>query len=71
MKSTVVGESLSTTRTRVLFQRRIYFLLNDTSEWEIYTKVTGQFRLPILVAPCWMEAPWLPTVLNMLAGIPH
>ena len=22
--------------------------------------VTGQFRLVILVAPCWMEAPWLP-----------
>ena len=33
--------------------------------------VTGQFRLPILVAPCWMEASWLPTVLNMLVSIPH
>ena len=32
---------------------------------------TGQFRLLTLVAPCWMEAPWLPTVLNMLADIPH
>ena len=32
--------------------------------------VKGQFRLLILVAPCWMEAPWLPTVLNMLAYIP-
>ena len=31
--------------------------------------VTGLFRLPILVAPCWMEALWLPTVLGMLAGI--
>ena len=28
--------------------------------------VTGHFRISILVAPCWMEAPWLPTVLNML-----
>ena len=24
----------------------------------------------ILVTPCWMEAPWLPTVLNMLADFP-
>ena len=23
-------------------------------------QVTGQFRLVILVAPCWMETPWLP-----------
>ena len=27
--------------------------------------VMSQFRLLILVAPCWMEAPCLPTVLNM------
>ena len=32
--------------------------------------VEGQLRQLILVAPCWMEAPWLPTVLNMLADIP-
>ena len=32
--------------------------------------VTGQFRLLILVAPCWMEAHGLPRVLNMLADIP-
>ena len=32
--------------------------------------VKGQLRLLILVAPCWMEAPWFPTVLNMLADIP-
>ena len=32
--------------------------------------VTGQFRLLILVAPSWMKAPWLPTALNMLEGIP-
>ena len=32
--------------------------------------VKGQLRCLILVAPCWMEAPWLPTVLNMLADIP-
>ena len=32
--------------------------------------VKGQLRLLILVAPCWMGAPWLPTVLNMLADVP-
>ena len=32
--------------------------------------VNGQLRHLILVVPCWMEAPWLPTVLNMLADIP-
>ena len=31
----------------------------------------GQLRHLILVAPCWMEDPWLPTVLNMLADIPQ
>ena len=31
----------------------------------------GQLRLLIVMAPCWMEAPWLPTVLNMLADIPR
>ena len=29
-----------------------------------------QLRHLLLVAPCWMEAPWLPTVLNMLADVP-
>ena len=33
--------------------------------------VKGQLRWFILVAPCWMEAPWLPTVLNMLADVPQ
>ena len=33
--------------------------------------VKGECRLLILVAPCWMEAPWLTTVLNMLADIPY
>ena len=33
--------------------------------------VKGQVRHLILVTPCWMEAPWLPTVLNMLADIPQ
>ena len=33
--------------------------------------ITGQFRLLILVAPCWMEAPWLPTVLSIAEDIPH
>ena len=32
--------------------------------------VKGQLRHLLLVAPCWMEAPWLPTVLNMLADFP-
>ena len=32
--------------------------------------VTCQFRL-ILMAPCWMEAPRLLSVFNMLADIPH
>ena len=33
--------------------------------------VNGQLRHLILVAPCWMEAPWLPTALSMLADIPQ
>ena len=33
--------------------------------------VTGQSRLFILVSPCWVEAPWLLMVLNMLEDIPH
>ena len=33
--------------------------------------VTGQFRLLILVVPCWMEAPWLPKVLSILEDILH
>ena len=33
--------------------------------------VTDQFRLLILVVLNWMEAPWLPTILNMLVDIPH
>ena len=31
--------------------------------------VTAQFRLLILVVLCWMKAPWLPIVLNMLEDI--
>ena len=31
----------------------------------------GQFRLLILVALCWMEAPWQPIVLNTLEDIPQ
>ena len=34
-------------------------------------QVKGQLGHLILVAPCWMEAPWLPTVLNMLADVPQ
>ena len=33
--------------------------------------VNGQLRHLLLVAPCWMEAPWLPTVLSMLADVPR
>ena len=33
--------------------------------------VNGQLRHLLQVAPCWMEAPWLPTVLNMLADVPQ
>ena len=33
--------------------------------------VKGQLSLLILVAACWIEAPWLPTVFNMLADIPQ
>ena len=33
--------------------------------------VSGQFRHLILVAPCWMEAPWLSTILSMLADVPQ
>ena len=31
--------------------------------------VNSQLRWLILVAPCWMEAPWLPTALKMLTDI--
>ena len=33
--------------------------------------VKGELRLLILVAPCWMEAPWLPIALNILADVPQ
>ena len=33
--------------------------------------VNSQLRHWILMVPCWMEAPWLPTVLRMLADIPQ
>ena len=33
--------------------------------------VNGQVRHLLLVAPFWMEAPWLPTVLNILADVPQ
>ena len=31
----------------------------------------SQFRLPILVAPCWMEVSRISIVLNMLVGMPY
>ena len=33
--------------------------------------VKGQLRCLILLAPCCVEAPWLPTVLNILADVPQ
>ena len=33
--------------------------------------VTGHHRVLILNIPCWMEAAWLLTVLNMLEGVPY
>ena len=39
MKSKEVDESLSSTTTNVLFQRRIYLLFDNTREWEIYKKI--------------------------------
>ena len=33
--------------------------------------VKDQLRCLILMVPCWLEAPWLPTVLNMLEDIPQ
>ena len=33
--------------------------------------ISGQIRILILIAPSWMEASWLPTVLNMLEDIPY
>ena len=33
--------------------------------------INGQLRHLILMVPCWMEAPWLLTVLNMLADVPQ
>ena len=38
MKSTAVGESLSTNATTVLFQRKTTLLLQETTEWETYIK---------------------------------
>ena len=32
--------------------------------------VNSQLMHLILVAPCWMDAPWHPTILNMLADVP-
>ena len=32
--------------------------------------VNSQLRHLLLVAPCWMEAPWLPTVPNMVVDAP-
>ena len=33
--------------------------------------INSQLRHLLLVASCWMEAPWLPTVLSMLADVPQ
>ena len=56
MKSTEVDESLSTTTTTVLFQRKPTYFKISSTEWEIYIKLntlcskfTGFLRTPILV----------------------
>ena len=33
--------------------------------------VNVQLRYLFMVEPCWIEAPWLPTVLNMLTDVPR
>ena len=33
-------------------------------------QVRGQFRLVLLVVPCWIKVPWLPRVHKMLEDIP-
>ena len=33
--------------------------------------ITDQFKLLLLIAPLWLEDLLLPTILNMLADIPH
>ena len=49
------------------------FLLNwSPSSIQVLSEgVTGQLKLLILVAPCWVEASWLPTDLKMLVDISH
>ena len=37
----------------------------------LWEHVIGQFRLLILMAPCWIDAFWLPTGFSMSGDIPH
>ena len=47
-------------------------LLPHNAQVALYLcEFSSEFRFLILIAPCWMEAPCLPTVLNMLKDIPH
>ena len=56
-------------------RRVMYFLLHALValglSMFLAKHVLGQFRLPIVATPCWLEDPWLPVVLNMLEEIPH
>ena len=80
MKSTVVDEILSTTTTRVLFQRETTHLLQEIIEWEIYTKLYHYIfgkkmdlqTNPKPLIPIWKKlivaaSPWLQWILLWLA----
>ena len=46
--------------------------ISPTSSVHILAEhITSHLRFLILLAPCWMEASWLPTVLNMLVDVPY
>ena len=62
------GWMLSTTLGHIMWIMCFLLLHHSCS----FVQVSGRkFVLLILVAPCWMEVPWLPTVLSMLEDIPH
>ena len=50
------------------FLLQLQFLWFYASSWQ---NVSVQFRILVLVAPCWMEGSWLPTVLNMFPDVPY
>ena len=65
MKSTVVDESLSTTTTRVYRRENLINLLQETTEWEIYTK--ERLRFPSTFGVEWT---W-PQILGSLCWAAH